>query len=105
MSSENKQGKISLSVYLLTPLPKSNADPIICPPDIIVARTPSISSANEAVPPSFAESEFHAIQRRQVKRLGSNLLKWSSTPSRYPTLSNEWEFAGQVQYLENVCFQ
>ncbi|KAI9280283.1 amino acid permease-domain-containing protein [Umbelopsis sp. AD052] len=65
-------------------------------------RTPSITSVNEVVPPSFAESEFQTIQRRQVKRLGTNLLKWSETPSRYPTLSNEWEFAGwgSTYYME-----
>ncbi|CEP18733.1 hypothetical protein [Parasitella parasitica] len=52
-------------------------------------------------PPSFAESEFHQIQKTQNTRQ-QNLLKWSSVPSRYPNLSNAWEFAGwgSTYYLE-----
>ncbi|KAI7908274.1 amino acid permease-domain-containing protein [Cokeromyces recurvatus] len=52
------------------------------------------------LPPSFAESEFHQIQRNQNSR--GALLKWSNVPSRYPNLSNAWEFAGwgSTYYLE-----
>ncbi|KAI8384770.1 amino acid permease-domain-containing protein [Radiomyces spectabilis] len=57
-------------------------------------RNACSSDASAEPPPSFAESEFHHIQRRQVNRHRSNLLKWSSVPSRYPNLSNAWEFAG-----------
>ncbi|CAO3664430.1 unnamed protein product [Umbelopsis ramanniana] len=81
---------------------QNEAIPVYKPPGNRQSRTSSIASVNEVVPPSFAESEFQTIQRRQVKRLGSNLLKWSETPSRYPTLSNEWEFAGwgSTYYME-----
>jgi hypothetical protein len=46
-------------------------------------------------PPSFAESEFHQIRKQQMRnKRGGTLLKWSNVPSRYPNLSNSWEFAG-----------
>ncbi|CAM0135491.1 hypothetical protein VKS41_005136 [Umbelopsis sp. WA50703] len=66
------------------------------------ARNPSLTSSHNVVLPSFAESEFQTIHRKQLKRVNSNLLKWSSSPSRYPTLSNEWEFAGwgSTYYME-----
>ncbi|KAG2196742.1 hypothetical protein INT47_009633, partial [Mucor saturninus] len=53
-------------------------------------------------PPSFAESEFHQIQKIQMKSKRGNLLKWSNVPSRYPNLSNAWEFAGwgSTYYVE-----
>ncbi|KAL0094978.1 amino acid permease-domain-containing protein [Phycomyces blakesleeanus] len=56
----------------------------------------------ERLPPSFAESEFHHIQRRQVNTARGTLLKWSEVPSRYPNLSNAWEFAGwgSTYYME-----
>lgn len=53
-------------------------------------------------PPSFAESEFQQIQKRQKMDKRNNLLKWSNVPSRYPNLSNAWEFAGwgSTYYME-----
>src|SRR5882672_4193393 len=57
----------------------------------------------EAQPPSFVESQFYVILRRQRYRLNhKNALKFTNRPSRFHTLSNDFEFAGwgSVQYLE-----
>ncbi|KAI9279789.1 amino acid permease-domain-containing protein [Sporodiniella umbellata] len=53
-------------------------------------------------PPSFAESEFHQIKKNQLKKRRGYALKWSNMPSRYPNLSNAWEFAGwgSTYYME-----
>ncbi|KAG2199866.1 hypothetical protein INT46_003723 [Mucor plumbeus] len=56
-------------------------------------RVSSERDVTSPPPPSFAESEFHHIQKTQKTRQ-QNLLKWSDVPSRYPNLSNAWEFAG-----------
>ncbi|KAI8368451.1 amino acid permease-domain-containing protein [Choanephora cucurbitarum] len=65
-------------------------------------KFPDEASAHNAAlpPPSFAESEFHQIQRNQ--NASRSLLKWSNVPSRYPNLSNLWEFAGwgSTYYME-----
>lgn len=45
-------------------------------------------------PPSFAESEFYQIKMRQLKKRRGYALKGTNIPSRYPNLSNLWEFAG-----------
>ncbi|KAF7722268.1 hypothetical protein EC973_003488 [Apophysomyces ossiformis] len=62
----------------------------------------TISSSADNPPPSFAESEFHHIQKRLSDRRKRNVLKWSSVPSRYPNLDTAWEFAGwgSTYYLE-----
>jgi hypothetical protein len=44
------------------------------------------------VPPSFAESQFATIVRRQRPR--DTALKISNVPSRYPNLLHDFEFAG-----------
>lgn len=51
-------------------------------------------------PPSFAQSEFETIVRRQ--KTNPHGLKIVNIPSRYPTLDNDWEFAGwgSMSYLE-----
>ncbi|KAI9304827.1 amino acid permease-domain-containing protein, partial [Cunninghamella echinulata] len=53
-------------------------------------------------PPSFAESEFQHIRHRQIDRSNPSMLKYSSVPSRFPNLNNQWEFAGwgSVYYME-----
>jgi len=43
-------------------------------------------------PPSFAESQFATIARRQRSRGAA--LKISNVPSRYPNLLHDFEFAG-----------
>ncbi|KAI8343476.1 amino acid permease-domain-containing protein [Chlamydoabsidia padenii] len=52
--------------------------------------------------PSFAESQFQHIRYRQIDRTNPTVLKYSSCPSRYPNLSNDWEFAGwgNIYYVE-----
>ncbi|RUP43698.1 hypothetical protein BC936DRAFT_136842 [Jimgerdemannia flammicorona] len=57
-----------------------------------------VHSLANVAPPSFAESQFQTIQRRQA----GVTLKYSSSPSRYPNLSNAWEFAGwgSTYYME-----
>jgi len=44
-----------------------------------------------AHPPSFAQSEFETIVRRQKTK--SHNLKIMDIPSRFPNLDNDWEFA------------
>ena len=54
-------------------------------------------------PPSFAESQFEVILRRQRTRHRTNGgLKLTASPSRFLTLSNDFEFAGwgNVSYIE-----
>lgn len=54
-------------------------------------------------PPSFAESQFDIILRRQhTRNTASGGLKLSSAPSRFLNLSDAFEFAGwgTVSYLE-----
>ncbi|PHZ08872.1 uncharacterized protein RHIMIDRAFT_241093 [Rhizopus microsporus ATCC 52813] len=53
-------------------------------------------------PPSFAESEFYQIKMRQLKKRRGYALKGTNIPSRYPNLSNLWEFAGwgSTYYVE-----
>ncbi|KAJ7591514.1 amino acid permease-domain-containing protein [Mycena floridula] len=50
-------------------------------------------------PPSFAQSEFETIIRRQKT---THALKIVNIPSRFPNLDNDWEFAGwgSMRYLE-----
>lgn len=43
-------------------------------------------------PPSFAESQFATILRRQRPR--DTALKISNVPTRYPNLTRDFEFAG-----------
>jgi hypothetical protein len=45
-------------------------------------------------PPSFAESQFATIVRRQ--RVHDTALKISNAPTRYPNLTRDFEFAGYV---------
>uniref|UniRef100_A0A0W0FV04 Putative AAAP amino acid permease n=1 Tax=Moniliophthora roreri TaxID=221103 RepID=A0A0W0FV04_MONRR len=46
-------------------------------------------------PPTFAESQFDIILRRQrVRHLGERALKTTAVPSRFLNLTNEFEFAG-----------
>ncbi|KAG8905917.1 hypothetical protein FRB99_007997 [Tulasnella sp. 403] len=54
-----------------------------------------------APPPSFAQSEFETIIRRQ-RNNNPHTLKIRNVPSRFPNLNNTWEFAGwgSVSYLE-----
>jgi hypothetical protein len=50
------------------------------------------SNDHESIhPPSFAQSEFETIIRRQKNN--PHGLKIMNIPSRYPTLDNDWEFA------------
>jgi len=51
-------------------------------------------------PPSFAESQFATIVRRQRPR--DTALKISNVPTRYPNLPRDFEFAGwgAMSYLE-----
>lgn len=54
-------------------------------------------------PPSFSESQFDVILRRQRPRhRHAGGLKLTSSPSRFLSLSNEFEFAGwgSVSYIE-----
>lgn len=54
-------------------------------------------------PPSFAESQFDVILRRQRARTRHDGgLKLTASPSRFHNLSNAFEFAGwgTVSYLE-----
>ncbi|PVG04382.1 hypothetical protein CPB86DRAFT_843350 [Serendipita vermifera] len=66
--------------------------------DVPEKRTHATSGS--AHPPSFAQSEFETIIRRQ--KTNPHGLKILNIPSRYPTLDNDWEFAGwgSMQYLE-----
>jgi hypothetical protein len=48
-------------------------------------------------PPSFAESQFATIVRRQRPR--DTALKISNVPTRYPNLSQDFEFAGYVRWV------
>ncbi|CAO3619769.1 unnamed protein product [Mucor fragilis] len=66
-----------------------------------MSTIPTERDISSLPPPSFAESEFHQIQKTQNTRQ-KNLLKWSDVPSRYPNLSNAWEFAGwgSTYYME-----
>ncbi|ORX54474.1 hypothetical protein DM01DRAFT_1305080 [Hesseltinella vesiculosa] len=69
----------------------------------VIGHAGSIEIAiDEQPPPSFAESEFHQIRHRQQDRRHPTMLKHTSTPSRYPHLSNSWEFAGwgNTYYME-----
>lgn len=52
-------------------------------------------------PPSFAQSEFETIVRRQ-RNNAPHGLKMVSTPSRFPHLDNDWEFSGwgSISYSE-----
>ncbi|CAE6427615.1 unnamed protein product [Rhizoctonia solani] len=59
------------------------------------------SGMDNRPPPSFAQSEFETIIRRQ--RLdGPNGRKLVPNPSRFPRVDNEWEFTGwgEVSYKE-----
>jgi hypothetical protein len=61
-----------------------------------------ISDADESIlsPPSFAESQFATIIRRQRPR---DTLKVSNVPTRYPNLTQDFEFAGyDVPVLSDV---
>lgn len=53
-----------------------------------------------AAPPSFAESQFHTIVRRQRPR--DTALKIPNIPSRYPNLLHDFEFAGCVAIMETT---
>ncbi|CAO3613915.1 unnamed protein product [Cunninghamella blakesleeana] len=59
-------------------------------------------SIEQLPPPSFAESEFQHIRHRQINRRNPSMLKYTSSPSRFPNLNNQWEFAGwgSVYYME-----
>ncbi len=59
--------------------------------------------SNHGHPPSFAQSQFDVILRRQVcRQTHSGALKLNAAPSRFLNLSNKFEFAGwgNVSYLE-----
>lgn len=45
-------------------------------------------------PPSFAQSEFYTIVRRQRRDRGGDNLKMKVSHSRVPQLNAEWEFSG-----------
>ena len=67
------------------------------------ASIQDVSSVQSVLLPSFAESQFDVILRRQRPRLKENGgLKMTASPSRFHTLSNDFEFAGwgSVSYLE-----
>ncbi|KAI9451769.1 amino acid permease-domain-containing protein [Lactarius psammicola] len=52
--------------------------------------------------PSFAQSEFYTIVRRQRRKRGDNSLKMTVSHSRVPHLNAEWEFSGwgSMRYLD-----
>ncbi|KAI9447452.1 amino acid permease-domain-containing protein [Lactarius indigo] len=52
--------------------------------------------------PSFAQSEFYTIVRRQRRRRGDNSLKMTVSHSRVPHSNAEWEFSGwgSMRYLD-----
>lgn len=49
--------------------------------------------ADDAAPPTFQESQFDVILRRQRRR-GTGDLKLTTVPSRFLNLSNAFEFSG-----------
>ncbi|EJU05049.1 hypothetical protein DACRYDRAFT_114337 [Dacryopinax primogenitus] len=55
-------------------------------------------------PPSFAQSEFETIIRRQRNNRPHNIKAPPNLRTRYPNLDHDWEFAGwgQTSYLELV---
>ncbi|KAJ1307239.1 hypothetical protein OPQ81_001352 [Rhizoctonia solani] len=59
------------------------------------------SGIDNQPPPSFAQSEFETIIRRQ-RVDDPNGYKLIPTPSRFPRVTNEWEFSGwgKVSYTE-----
>ncbi|CAE6496372.1 unnamed protein product [Rhizoctonia solani] len=59
------------------------------------------SGLDNQPPPTFAQSEFETIIRRQ-RINGPNGYKLVPTPSRFPRVANEWEFTGwgRVEYTE-----
>jgi hypothetical protein len=60
----------------------------------LVEMNHSLARQELTVPPSFAQSQFETIIRRQ--RNSPHGLKIIDIPPRFPNLDNEWEFA--------VCF-
>ncbi|KAG8922084.1 hypothetical protein FRC02_012152 [Tulasnella sp. 418] len=60
-----------------------------------------IADGASLYPPSFAQSEFETIVRRQ-RNNQPHMLKIPNVPSRFPNLSNNWEFAGwgSMSYVE-----
>ncbi|TDL27804.1 hypothetical protein BD410DRAFT_893978 [Rickenella mellea] len=69
-------------------------------PTIAESNSPHIRAGH---PPSFAESQFDVILRRQrARRVNSGALKFTDSPSRFLNLSNDFEFAGwgTVTYTE-----
>lgn len=48
-------------------------------------------------PPSFAQSEFEMITRRQKN--SAHGLKIIDIPSRFPNLDNDWEFVVRIIYF------
>jgi hypothetical protein len=73
---------------LKSPLRRPSLRP---PPPKFTELTPA-SSINP--PPSFAESQFATIVRRQRPR--DTALKVSNVPTRYPNLPRDFEFAGYI---------
>ncbi|KAI0245718.1 amino acid permease-domain-containing protein [Lactifluus subvellereus] len=66
------------------------------------AKDGGLATATAASPPSFAQSEFHMIVRRQRRDRGADSLKMKVSHSRVPHLNAEWEFAGwgEMRYLD-----
>lgn len=60
-------------------------------PEARKAATREANDNSSIYPPSFAQSEFETIIRRQ--RTNPNGLKVINIPLRFPTLDNDWEFA------------
>jgi hypothetical protein len=61
-----------------------------------------LTCADESInaPPSFAESQFATIVRRQKPR--DTALKISNVPTRYPNLPRDFEFAGYRIFLNRL---
>lgn len=83
----------------------NEADDIVAPlsPIKTIHRRPSLGiyshygiNVDESInaPPSFAESQFATIIRRQRPR--DTALKISNVPTRYPNLPRDFEFAGYL---------
>ncbi|KAH9970461.1 amino acid permease-domain-containing protein [Russula compacta] len=62
----------------------------------------SASISTRQGPPSFAQSEFYTIVRRQRRERGGDSLKMKVSHSRVPQLNTEWEFSGwgSMRYLD-----
>lgn len=86
-------GEITEETDVITPLAALKTERR--PPSLgAKALSVTLIFADESVhaPPSFAESQFATIVRRQRPR--DTALKVSNVPTRYPNLPRDFEFAG-----------